>query len=115
MCKINQFIEFTETTWNTAENRRENVAKWTLATHPGANYIIFQRETATTKPGDKIKKAVRVKPDEEFTFKLMKTRINAKNGAAGLFEYMFQCLDKNFCVSNVYKICNYAWTTCKEY
>jgi hypothetical protein len=41
MCQIKQYITFTETTWNTAENRREEVAKWTLATHPGANYIHF--------------------------------------------------------------------------
>lgn len=115
MCKINQYIEFTETTWNTAEDRRENVAKWTLATHPGANYIIFQRETADTKPGDKIKKVIRVKPDEDFTFELLKTRINAKGGAAGLYEFLWKCVNDNFGLSWVYKICNHAWFTCKEY
>lgn len=115
MCKINQYITFTETTWNSAENRREEVAKWTLATHPGANYIIFQRETADTKPGDKIKKVIRVEPDNDFVVKLLKTRINAKGGAAGLYEFLWKCIDENFCLTWVYTTCNHAWFTCKEY
>lgn len=34
---------------------------------------------------------VKVKPDKEFTYKIQKTQIKAKGGAAGLFEFFKWC------------------------
>lgn len=41
--------------------------------------------------GQKCKYTVKVKPDNEYTFKVQKTQIKAINGAEGLVNYIERC------------------------
>lgn len=45
----------------------------------------------TSADGSFIKKAVRVEDDSEYTYKVMKTKIKAAGGSAGLLKFLEKC------------------------
>ncbi len=65
--------------------------------------------------GSFTKKCVKVDPDNEFTFKIMKTKIKAVDGAAGLYNFLVNCYEKNFMVCNANKVLYHAAFTVREY
>lgn len=68
------------------------------------NYLLLQ---TTAEDGTFTKKTVKIESDPEYTFKLMKTKIKARDGAAGLYEFIDRCVRDNFCVVYIDKIFNY--------
>jgi len=103
-------FEFTETTINLATMQRETVATWTSKAVTD-NAILIQKITPDYKPGDAIKKTVKVADDPDYAYKLMKTMIKADGGATGLIKFMEQ--HKDFANVWVKNILNYAWNEMK--
>lgn len=54
--------------------------------YPGI--LIVQKEN---RDGSFLKKTVRVEDDFEYTYKVMKTKIKAAGGSAGLLKFLEQC------------------------
>lgn len=75
---------------------------WTVA-HSN-NIFILQDDDAT--PGTKCKYCVKVEPDYSFTFKIMKTKIKAIGGAAGLCDFVKDCYTTDILQCAVEKIIN---------
>lgn len=61
--------------------------RWTIG-YTGSRFVLQDDDAA---PGTKCKYWVKVEPDHSYTFKIMKTKIKAKDGAAGLFDYIKEC------------------------
>lgn len=56
-----------------------------------------------SKPaGQPCKKVVKVEPDYEYTYKVLKTKIKAQGGAQGLYNFMVEAYEQNFmnCMAN---------------
>ena len=47
---------------------------------------------------------IKVIENSEYTYKINKKTISAKNGANGLFDFIKKCIKENFCLSLVNKI-----------
>lgn len=61
-------------------------AAFCAVAYPGL--LIVQK---TNADGSFIKKTVRVEDDPEYTYKVMKTKIKAAGGSAGVLKFLEQC------------------------
>lgn len=77
---------------------------------PVNNLLLVEKDTGDTWR----KKAVRVEDCNEYTYKLLKTKIKAIGGAAGLHEFMKKCIEDKFGESLVNTILNYSFDTMRE-
>ena len=73
---------------------------YTIAIYPGDNNVI-------TVSRDGIAKTVKVVNDLEFTYKLQKTQVKAKNAAYGLYKFIDDCLYNHFMECSAWKILDY--------
>lgn len=81
---------------------------WTIAWCPGK--FIVEKGTGR----DFIKKVVNVEDDSEYVYKLMKTKIKARDGAEGLFNFIAGWYRDNFGLSRIETILNYIMDNMRE-
>jgi len=60
------------------------------------------------------KKVVAVEPDSEYSFKLLKTKIKANDGAEGLYRFITTACRDNVMMDYVYKILSWVMNSMKE-
>lgn len=77
-----------------------SVDKFSFAICPGDN-----EHFTVAKNG--IYKTVKITSDPSFVYKLQKSKISARGGAIGLFEYIDKCLFENFCECHAWKILDF--------
>lgn len=106
----NNFYEYTETTWDVEKNMPVPVCKWTFAAS-GNSHLIIERETPD---GQWKKKVFKVRDADEYTYQLLKTRINARDGAKGLYDFMKRSFDENFATVFPLRVLNYCFFQMKE-
>lgn len=74
--------------------RLESSTRYTVQIWPGKNLIGIEREKNTDENDpprrwpDFQKKVLKVVPDWEYAYKLQKTQIRAREGAAGLYKFI---------------------------
>ena len=109
MCQIKRFFKFTETTYNTSLKCVENVATWNLEERP--HTMVFTRTDAHT--GKEETKEVKVIDNPEYSYRLLKTCIQAKDGPHGLYNFFVWAIEKNIATCLAVQICNHALYKCK--
>lgn len=92
----------------TRRYERENGKMYTIAVYPG-------NDNAITVTCDGMTKTVKIVNDLEFTYKLQKTQIKAKNAAPGLFKFIDDCLYNHFMECSAWKILDYIMDDMKSY
>lgn len=58
------------------------------------NYFILQDDDVPA--GQPCKKVIRVDDSPEYTYKILKTKFKAHDGAAGLFSFVVDCYKSDF-------------------
>ncbi len=106
----NNFCEYTEITWDKERNTFVPVCKWNFAASGNSHFIIERG----TPDGQWKKKVFEVRDTGEYTYQLLKTRINAMGGAKGLYDFMKSCFDQNFATAFPLKVLNYCFFQMKE-
>ena len=72
---------------------------YSFKTYKGHKYTVayiddlFCLQDDEAAAGQKCKYFVKVEPDHNYTYKVLKTKIKAKDGAAGLFDFIRECYE----------------------
>ena len=111
MVQIKRFFKFTETAYNPIYKCVENVATWELEERPES--MIFTRTDAHT--GRKETREIRVAENPDYSYRLLKTCIQAKDGSHGLYNFFVWAIEKHVAECLAVQICNHALTICKPY
>ena len=84
-----------------------SIDEFSFAVYPGDN-----EHFTVTKNG--IYKTVKITCDPSYVYKLQKSKISARGGALGLFEYIDKCLFENFCECHAWKILDFIIESTKS-
>lgn len=75
------------------------------------NIFIIQE---TFSDGSFTKKNIKIVDDPEYVYKIQKTHIKARGAAAGLYDYIVNCFENDFCASIATNILINAFDNVKE-
>ena len=116
---MNYNNEFYRVRWNNDGPQRYtramlNNTRWTFDN----DYTIAARDNMliiqdNNKSGS-IKKAYRVEDNREFTYKVMKTKIKASGGAAGLYAFLKRNIEDRFAEIWTYNCIKAILENCRE-
>lgn len=102
-------VQYIETTFDMKERKSVKVAEWWFVAH--GNILVIEKHGVS---GTFQKKNIKVEPNDEYVFSLLKTKIKAIGGAEGLAKFMGGEVVKNSYSCWVSKILNHAMDTMKE-
>lgn len=97
---------YTQTRYNRETKQLEDVANWSFSVYPGDNDHF-------TVCKDGIVKTIKVKSDWDFTYKLQKTQVKARDGASGLFKFVDWALSEKIMERNAWQVLDWCFDTCK--
>lgn len=98
---------WTEDHFDTNTRKFYTAAVWSFCAVPEYGIMIIEKAGAG-------KKNIRVDDNAEFVYKIMKTKINAKGGAAGLFEFLTRCAEEKESIFWIETVLNRAWDDVRE-
>ena len=87
--------------YNTITKQEESKGFYTIAIYPQ------DKNHLTISHGEKYA-TIKIIDDSDYVFKLQKTQIRARGGAAGLFTFIDDCLSEKFGESWAWKIIDYV-------
>ena len=61
-----------------------------------------------------VKKFVKVEYETGVSYKLMKTKIKSAKGADGLYHWIVDCVEKDFCMALVRNVLEYVFFSMRE-
>ena len=104
-------IQYKETRYDMEKRQSVAVADWVFGENLDGDKIIIGKSEPDSMSWDV--RLFKVDDCSGYVYDLKKTKINAKDGAKGLINFMRRAIEDNIMTTNVETILNHAWKNMK--